>query len=82
MKPSSLTWQQVALAAIMCTAIIVSHVVAPPVVGAITSIASTLIGVFFVNRSSGRDEEKPDEKPAPVLSLVKKDEEADKEGGS
>lgn len=80
MKPSNLTWQQVALAAVMCAAIIVSHVVAPPVVGAITSIASTLIGVFFVNR--GRDEEKPDEKPAPVLSLVKKDEEADKEGGS
>lgn len=71
MKPSNLTWQQVALAAVMCAAIIVSHVVAPPVVGAITSIASTLIGVFFVGRASGRDEEKP----APVLSLVKKSDE-------
>lgn len=77
MKPSNLTWQQVALAAVMCAAIIVSHVVAPPVVGAITSIASTLIGVFFVGRANGRDE-REEEKPAPVLSLVKKPDEEGK----
>lgn len=60
------TWPQVALVAVMCAAIILSHVFAPPVVGAVTSIISTLVGAFFIR--TGREEEKP---PAPVLSLVK-----------
>ena len=43
------TWQQVCLIAVLLAAIIVAHVLAPPVVGAITSIVSTLVGAVFVD---------------------------------
>lgn len=62
------TWPQVALLLGLVAAIIVSHAVAPPVVGAVTSIVSTLIGSLVVDLKR-----KEDAKPAPVLSLVKGD---------
>lgn len=43
------TWPQIFLLVVIFTAIIVSHLFAPMAVSVVTSIASTLIGVFFVN---------------------------------
>lgn len=43
------TWPQVALLAILLAAIIVTHLVAPPAVSAVTSIVSTIVGALFVN---------------------------------
>lgn len=60
------TWPQVALLLGLVAAIIVSHAVAPPVVGAVTSIVSTLIGSLVVDLKR-----KEEGKPAPVLELVK-----------
>lgn len=45
----SLTWQQVGLVAVLLAAIILTHIFAPGAGSAVTSIASTLIGTFFVN---------------------------------
>lgn len=68
----------------MLAAVIASHAIAPPVVGAITSIVSTLVGSFFVNMKNEKTEDaaKPEDKPAPVapvLPFTKKD---DGEGGA
>ncbi len=43
------TWSQVALLAVLLAAIIVSHLLAPLAVSAITSIVSTIVGALFVN---------------------------------
>ena len=70
------TWQQVALLAVLLTAIIVSHLFAPAAASAVVSIVSTIVGALFV------DLKKTEDKPAaPVLSLVPKDG-GEKEGGA
>lgn len=43
------TWSQVALLAVMLAAVILTHMFAPPAVGAITSIVSTVVGALFVD---------------------------------
>jgi xanthosine utilization system XapX-like protein len=43
------TWPQVALVLGMLAAIILTHAFAPPAVGAVTAIVSTLVGAFFVD---------------------------------
>lgn len=43
------TWQQVALLAVLLASIIVTHLWAPAVIGAVTSIVSTIVGALFVN---------------------------------
>jgi hypothetical protein len=43
------TWQQIGLVAVLLTSVIVAHLFAPLAISVVTSIASTLIGVFFVN---------------------------------
>lgn len=47
------TWQQVALLAVLLAAVIVSHLLAPLAVSAVTSIVSTIVGALFVNLKSG-----------------------------
>ncbi len=71
--PYQLTTQEVALVAVLLAAIIASHMLAPTAAAAIVSIASTLIGAFFVNRNA-----KPDGPNAPVLTLVPKSDGEDK----
>ncbi len=61
------TWPQVALLAVLLTAVILSHMFAPLAASAVVSIVSTVIGAVFVDL---RREDKP---PAPVLQLVSKD---------
>lgn len=63
------TWQQVALLAVLLAAVIVSHLLAPLAVSAITSIVSTIIGALFVNLKL-QEEQKP---LAPVFSIVPKE---------
>ena len=46
---TALTWQQVGLVAVLLAAIICAHIIAPGAASAVISIASTLIGTFFVN---------------------------------
>lgn len=45
----SLSNQQVALVAVLLAAIICAHIFAPLAASAVISIASTLVGTFFVN---------------------------------
>ena len=52
--PHQLTNQEVVLVAVLLAAIIVSHAYAPAAAAAIVSIASTLIGAFFVNRNANK----------------------------
>lgn len=56
MNPSSPTWQQVAHLAvqgvfvlILVSAVIAAYILAPPSVGVVTSIVSTIVGSLFVN---------------------------------
>ena len=67
------TWQQVALLAVLLTAVIVSHIVAPLAVSAITSIVSTIVGALFVNLQPSKPSHS-----APVLSIVPKDKESER----
>lgn len=48
----NLSWEQVALLAVLLAAIILATAFAPAAVAAITSIASTLVGAFFLNTPS------------------------------
>ncbi len=66
-----LTNQDVALVAILLAAIILSHVYAPTAAAAVVSIASTLIGAFFVNRNRGAKPMPPEQVGTPTLTLVK-----------
>lgn len=43
------TWQQIALLAVLLGAVILTNIVAPGVIGAITSMVSTVFGALFVN---------------------------------
>lgn len=65
------TWQQVALLAVLLAAVIVSHLLAPLAVSVITSLVSTVVGALFVNLKPSE----PEAPPAPVLSIVRKDDE-------
>jgi hypothetical protein len=56
MRPAP-TWQQIALIAVLLAAVIVAHLFAPLAISVVTSIASTLVGVFFVNLSPTPKEE-------------------------
>jgi uncharacterized membrane protein len=47
------TWQQVALLTVLLASVIVTHMIAPGAVSAITSIVSTIVGALFVNLKSG-----------------------------
>lgn len=70
------TWQQLVLLAILFAAVIVAHLVAPPAVGIITSMVSTVIGYLCGSPL------KPAEPPAPVLSIVRHPENEDGPEGS
>ena len=61
----SLSWQQVGLVAVLLTAIICSHVWAPLAASAVISIASTLVGTFFVNVQKSPDAPPPPAPPTP-----------------
>lgn len=63
------TWPQVALLLGMLAAVILTHAFAPPAVGAVTSIVSTIVGALFV------DLRKEEKRPAPVLAIVPKEDE-------
>lgn len=60
------TWQQLLLLAILFTAVITVHLVAPPAVGIVTSMVSTLIG-YLIGSPLERDPQDP------ILGQVKKD---------
>lgn len=51
------TWQQVALLAVLLTAVIVSHMFAPAAASATVSIVSTVVGAVFVDLKPKKDEE-------------------------
>jgi hypothetical protein len=55
----SLSNQQVALVAVLLAAIICAHVFAPLAASAVISIASTLVGTFFVNVQRTPDPTQP-----------------------
>lgn len=57
------TWTQTALLLGMLAAIVLSHVFAPPAVGAITSIVSTIVGAVFVDLKSKGEEASKEDKP-------------------
>lgn len=53
------TWPQVALLLGMLAAVILTHAYAPPAVGAVTSIVSTVVGALFVNLRKEDERELP-----------------------
>ena len=59
------SWRQVALLAVLLAAVIVSHLIAPLAVAAVTSMASTIVGALFVNLQP-----KPDPSVPPTLRSV------------
>jgi hypothetical protein len=61
----SLTWQQVALVAVLLAAIICAHIFAPLAASAVISIASCLTGTFFVNVQRAADATPTLPSPAP-----------------
>lgn len=63
------TWPQVALLAVLLTAVIVAHILAPGAVSVITSIVSTIVGALFVNLQPAS----PKDEVTPALSIVRKD---------
>lgn len=74
------TWQQVALLAVLLSAVIAAHLLAPLAVSAITSIVSTIVGALFVNLRGENENATPPTSLAPVLSIVPKED--DKGGAS
>ncbi len=74
-KTKKLAYPEVALIAVLFTAIIVSHIWAPTSAAAVLSMASTLVGFWFSKRGLAR---KPTANAAPVLSLVKNEKGEDK----
>jgi hypothetical protein len=59
------TWRQLILLAILLSSVVVANLVAPGVVGAITSMVSTVFGALFVNLR----EQPPPPKDAEVVQL-------------
>jgi hypothetical protein len=54
------SWQQVALLAVLLTAVIVSHMYAPAAASAVVSIVSTVVGALFVDlRRNAKPEDGP-----------------------
>lgn len=49
------TWTQIALLALLLGAVVATHVFAPGVIGAITSMVSTIMGALFVNLRESKD---------------------------
>ncbi len=65
--------QDVAIVAVCIAGIILAGIFAPGVISIISSVVSTLVGAFFVNRSKGSTNQNDAEaRPATVLKLVQK----------
>lgn len=67
------TWSQVALLLGMLAAVILTHAFAPPAVGVVTSIVSTVVGALFVDLR--KEEKQIEQKIGQVLHLVPKEDE-------
>jgi hypothetical protein len=65
------TWRQLILLALLLSAVVVANLVAPGVVGAVTSMVSTVFGALFVNLR----EQPPRDAEVIPLRAVPKDEE-------
>lgn len=74
------SWTQVALLLGLLAAVLVAHVFAPPAVGVVTSIVSTIVGALFVDLR--KEERQVAEKVGQVLHLVQKEGEDEKGGES
>ena len=59
------TWRQLALLALLLAAPVAANIVAPGVIGAVSSMVSTVFGALFVNLR----EPKP-EQPKPELRVI------------
>jgi hypothetical protein len=64
------SWNQIVLIGLLLGAMITAHIIAPPAAPAIDSIAISLITAMAVNGLTSRAQSQ-----APLLSIVKKEEE-------
>lgn len=71
------SWTQVALLLGLIAAVLLAHVYAPPAVGAVTSIVSTIVGALFVDLR--KEEKQLEQKVGQVLHLIPKEGEGGKE---
>ncbi len=65
------SWRQIALVALLISAIIITNIFAPGVIGVITSIVSTIVGALFVNfKEKGPPDPPTGGTGGPNLSLI------------